>query len=62
MMQEKELAGRSEKMKKTWKKQFHPGHRVRNRRLHGRNALPLLIYPAEKKRMRKIQVTVITLC
>ena len=34
----------------------YPGYRVRKRRLQGRNALPLLIYPAEKKRMRKIQV------
>jgi hypothetical protein len=41
---------------KACRKQNYPGYRVRKRRLHGRDALPLLIYPAEKKRMWKIQV------
>jgi hypothetical protein len=42
--------------KKISRKQNYPGNRVRKRRLQGRDALPLLIYPVEKKRMRKIQV------
>jgi hypothetical protein len=42
--------------KKAGRKQNYPGYMVLNRGLQGRDALPLLIYPAEKNWMRKIQV------